>query len=96
MSKVFLTAKQAIDLLPNEEQIHTFLNSPFALIGADWDRDEVVKKIETADFIEVSGNGARGLKHGLAVYNKNATALDVTFIETDMSKLDALYPSEVD
>lgn len=94
MEKIFLTEQQAIELLPEGEQIHTFLNLPMALIGADWDRDEVIDKIRSSDYREVSGSGARGLKHGLAVYNEGATALDVVFIETDPEKLDALYPAE--
>lgn len=94
MEKIFLTEQQAIELLPEGEQIHTFLNSPMALIGGDWDRDEVIDKIRRSDYREVSGSGARALKHGLAVYNKGATALDVVFIETDLEILDALYPAE--
>lgn len=96
MEKIFLTEQQAIELLPEGEQIHTFLNSPMALIGADWDRTEVIDKIRRSDYREVSGSGARKLKHGLAVYNKGETALDVVFIETDSEKLDALYPAEED
>lgn len=94
MGRIFLTEQQAIELLPDEEQIHTFLNSPMALIGGDWDRDEVIDKIRESDYREVSGSGARALKHGLAVYNKGATALDVVFIETIPERLDALYPAE--
>ena len=96
MEKIFLTEQQAIELLPEGEQIHTFLNSPMALIGADWAREEVIDKIRGSDYREVSGSGARGLNHGLAVYNKGATVLDVVFIETDSEKLDALYPAEED
>jgi hypothetical protein len=94
MEKIFLTEQQAIELLPEGEQIHTFLNLPVALIGADMDREEVIDKIRSSDYIEVSGSGARGLKHGLAVYNNGSTVLDVLFIETDSEKLDALYPAE--
>ena len=94
MNKIFLTAQQAIELLPDGETIHTFLNSPMTLIGADWSRDDVIKKIQSSDYREVTGPGARGLKHGLCVYNKGATLLDAVFIETDMEKLDRLYPEE--
>ena len=94
MSKIFLTVQQAVELLPDGEQIHTFLNSTFALIGADWDRDDVIDKIQKSDFREVSGRGARSFGHGLAVYNMNNTILDVVFIETNMDKLNALYPEE--
>ena len=96
MEKIFLTEQQAIELLPEGEQIHTFLNFPMALIGGDWDRDEVVDKIRRSDYREVSGSGARALKHGLAVYNNGATVMDVVFIETNSEILDALYPAEDD
>lgn len=94
MSRIFLTTQQAIELLPEGEQVHTFINSPLALVGADWDRDEVIDKIQRSDYREITGSGARGLNHGLAVYNQGATQMDVLFVETDMKKLDALYPAE--
>lgn len=93
MSKLFLTSEQAIELLPDGETIHTFLYSSI-LIGADWDRDDVIKKIQSSDYREVTGPYARELKHGLCVYNKGATLLDAVFIETDMDKLDRLYQEE--
>lgn len=96
MNKIFLTEQQAIDLLPEGDQIHTFLNSPMALIGGDWDREDVIDKIKRSDYREISGYGARGLKHGLAVYNKGATMYDVVFVETNMEKLNELYPAEED
>lgn len=94
MERIFLTEQQAIELLPEGEQIHTFLNSRIALFGADWDRDEVIGKIRRSDYREVSGAVARGLKHGLALYNRGATLADVVFVETNPEKLDALYPEE--
>ena len=95
MGRIFLTEQQAIDLLPDGEQIHTFLNSPMALIGADWERSEIIDKIRKSDYREVTGDGARGLKHGLCLYNKDAKIIDLLFVETNMKKLDVLYPPEV-
>lgn len=94
MSRIFLTTQQATELLPEGEQVHTFVSSPMALVGADWDRDEVIDKIRRSDYREITGSTARGLNHGLAVYNQDATEMDVLFVETDMEKLDALYPAE--
>ena len=93
MSRIFLTTQQAIELLPEGEQVHTFINSPLALVGADWDRDEVIDKIQRSDYREIAGSVSRGLNHGLAVYNQSATQMDVLFVATDMKKLDALYPA---
>ena len=97
-SGIFLTAQQAIELLPEGEQVHTFINSPLALVGADLDRDEVIDKIQRSDYREITGSVSRGFNHGLAVYNQDQTQMDVQmdvlFVETDMKKLDALYPEE--
>lgn len=95
MSKIFLTEQQAIELLPCCDKIHTFKQAVFGcLVGADWDREDVIDKIKKSDYREVTGNMARSLRHGLAVYNKEDTVFDMVFIETNARELDALYPEE--
>lgn len=94
--KKYLTVEQAISLLPEGEDIHTFYGG-VALIGADWERQEVIDKLKSVDKIEIAGEFARRMGHGLAVYNDNAEYLsDVLFIETDKKKLDALDPPNKD
>ncbi len=86
----YITADEAIALLPEKEYIHTFINTPPALCGADWERQDVIDKLKTADKIEITGEQSRMMGHGLAVYNDDAKYLsDVLFIETDNEKLDA-------
>lgn len=94
IDRIFLSEQQAIDLLPEGERIHTFLNAPLALIGSDWSREDVIDKIRRSDFREVAGNGARSMEHGLAVYDSGYALMDVVFFETDMEKLNVLYPAE--
>ena len=67
------------------------------LVGADWDREDVLKNINDPEYlIEITGPESRSLGHGLAVYHKNCTRLsDVLFVETDKEQLDALDPVEV-
>lgn len=90
--KRFLTLEQAISLLPEGDYIHTFYGG-FALIGADWERQEVIDKLKSVDKIEIAGEMARNMGHGLAVYNNDAEYMsDVLFIETDKKKLDAFDP----
>ncbi len=98
MKRRFITAEEAISLLPSGDTIHTFYNCGFSLIGGDWDRTGVIEKINRSDVIEITGEKARALGHGLAVYNKDTTLLsEVLFVETDKDKLDAFDPlQEVD
>ena len=87
--KRYITVDEAISLLPDKNEIHTFINSPIALIGADWSREDVIEKLKAVDKIEISGVQARTMNHGLAVYDDNAKhQSDILFIETDKDKLD--------
>lgn len=91
----YVTPEEAEKLLPDKENIHTFYNMPFGLLGADWDRQEVVEKFKKSDKIEIAGPCARNIGHGLAVYNDNIKwQSEVLFIETDKEKLDIFDPKE--
>lgn len=89
----FITAEEAIGLLPEGENIHTFYNEFWGLIGADWSREEVIDKLKKSDKIEITGEIARSMNHGLAVFN-NDTKLqsEILFVETDKKKLDEFDP----
>lgn len=41
-----ISYEKAIELLPDGDTIHTFINSGFMLIGADWNRQEVLDSIK--------------------------------------------------
>ena len=87
----YITKDQAISVLPNSEMIHTFYNPGFGLVGADWSRKEIVEKINNSDIIELTGNTARKMSHGMCAYNNNAKfQSDILFIETDEKKLSAI------
>lgn len=90
--KKYLTAEQAIELLPDDEWIHTFYNESFGLIGADWERDEIVKKLKGSQRIELTGENARKIGHGIAAYDEGSEHSDVLFIQTDEDKLNAFDP----
>lgn len=93
--KKYLSAEQAISLLPEGDEIHTFYNMPFGVLGADWSRQKVIDKLKESDKIEITGEMARSMKHGIAVYNDDTKRQsDVLFIETDENKLDAFDPIE--
>ena len=85
----YITADEAISLLPDKSEIHTFINTPRTLLGADWSREDVIERINTADKIEIAGEQARSMGHGLAVYDDSAKyQSDILFVETDKDKLD--------
>ena len=90
--KKYLNAEEAIALLPETELIHTFYSTGICLVGGDWDRADILQKLTEVDRIEIAGDSARSMKHGLAAYNNGARLEDVLFIETDESKLDAFDP----
>ena len=89
--KTYLTKEQAISVLPDGETVHTFYNSGFGLVGADWERDDILDKIEKSDIVELTGQGARGMGHGICAYNKDTKGQsDILFIETDETKLSSI------
>jgi hypothetical protein len=57
----------ALLLLPEGEYIHSFRNSPFALLGADWDRADLIAAMTAAPEIELTGPSAQSMDHGLAI-----------------------------
>lgn len=90
--KKYLNAEEAIALLPESELVHTFYSIGICLVGGDWDRADILQKLTEVDRIEIAGDLARSMEHGLAAYNNGARLEDVLFIETDKAKLDAFDP----
>lgn len=92
--KKFLTSEEAIELLPDGDEIHTFYNFPMGLVGADWRREDIIEKLKGENNqIEVCGESARALNHGICVYSKGETIQsNILFIETNMDKLNELDP----
>ena len=46
MEKRFITPEEAINVLPKGKTIHTFFSNGVMLVGADWDREDVLKNIK--------------------------------------------------
>ena len=89
--KKIISYENAVSILPDEEYIHTFRNAAFGLCGADWSRAEILDKLKNSEVIELTGETARGMGHGMCAYNKDAQYLeDILFIETDETKLSEL------
>ena len=92
----FITAEEAIGLLPDKDSIHTFYNVMSTLFGADWSRADVISELNKPGMIiEIAGELARGMDHGIAAYPKDAKKQsEVLFIETDKEKLDIFDKEE--
>ena len=89
--KRYITYDEAVNLLPAGDYVHTFYNHPFGLIGADWSKEEILDKLRKSDVIELTGNNARAMNHGMCAYNKDAKwQSDVLFIETDAERLEKM------
>lgn len=76
--KIILTYKEAIKRLKKRGRIHTFRNTANMLIGADWDRIDLLYALKKAKEIHQSGEQAKGMGHGLAIMNNESWL----FIET--------------
>ena len=93
--KRYLTAEEAIGILPDGDEIHTQVQKGNMFIGADWSREDIIDKIQKSDFREIAGPFARGMGHGLALYNRGIKwQSEILFVETDKAKLDAFDPQE--
>jgi hypothetical protein len=87
----FITPEEAISLLIDKEEIHTFRNPAVGvLIGANLKKERIIHILkENPDKIEISGNTARAMKHGITVEWEG-----FLFIETDPDKLEAFDPAD--
>jgi hypothetical protein len=87
--KYYLSYDEAIQILPDSENIHTFINATFGLLGADWSKNNILNRLKEVDsVIELTGEQARKMGHGMCVYNKNSKyQSDILFIQTDEEKL---------
>ena len=89
--KIYITIEQAISVLPDGDTVHTFYNPGFGLVGADWSKEDITDKLRRSDIIELTGPAARGMGHGMCVYNKDTKwQSDILFVETDEERVAAL------
>lgn len=93
----YLTADEAIGLLPDGEEIHTQVQQGMVFFGAHWSREDIIDKIRKSDVREITGPRARRMGHGLALYNNDVKwQSEILFVETDKDRLDAFDPPEDD
>ncbi|HIY04300.1 MAG TPA: hypothetical protein H9733_05000 [Candidatus Anaerotignum merdipullorum] len=87
--KKFITKEQAVYILPDGNLIHTFYQLGSSLVGADWSREEIIEKIQKSDILELTGEIAKGMGHGLVAYDKDTERQSqILFIETNAERLE--------
>lgn len=84
--KIILTKAQAKSLLARRKQIHTFRSGRGLLIGADWEKDSLLKEIDNSEMLEIGGEQCKRMGHGLVVWTGN----EPLFVEVDSAKLEKL------
>ncbi len=85
---ILLTVKETLDLLPPGKEIHTFRNSSFMLIGADWSRKKLEKYISDSKERQIGGDMCMGMGHGLVIIPKEAKTMgDALFVSHDKAKM---------
>jgi len=68
-SRQYLTYDEAVALLPDGEDIHTFLNPNGTLLGADWPRQKILEALR-AGKPELSGMLASRMNHGITMWRE--------------------------
>lgn len=64
--RMFLDYEEAVAMLADGDMIHTFTNpSASVLVGADWDRAEILEILR--GHVELAGPQATAMGHGLVV-----------------------------
>lgn len=88
--RIFLTRDEALSLcaFSDDDTVHTFRNGGFGLVGCDLPRRKLIEKMNTAEFMEITGPFMYSMNHGIALVPKDAQwQSEIVFLETDMNKL---------
>ncbi len=68
--RVDLTVDDAIAMLPEGEDVHTFRQGGIGImLGADWEREHLISAIRTTDRRVLTGEVATGMGHGMAIWS---------------------------
>lgn len=90
LKRLFITKEEALSVL--DDDLHVFLNTSVGVIlGAGWSKEQIEEAIEKAVRIEIAGEQAKAMKHGIAVtVKKDEDDTYYAFISTNMEKLEKL------
>jgi len=90
MDKRLITPDEAISLLIEGEEIHTFHNARGMLLGCDNSREDIIERLRAQpDKIEIGGPQCRKMGHGIILWEGENNPL---FIESNEEKLNVFDP----
>lgn len=78
-----LTFAEAKKALPKGKYVHTFLQSSFMMIGADWAKKDVLAAMKEAETIHITGDQAQAMGHGIAIMHGGQMTFIATAERTD-------------
>ena len=94
--RIKLDAEQAASLIADGEEVHTFRAGGAILIGADWERAEILEilRIYTP---EIGGEKCRAMNHGIAVRDEASWMFIATKpgIDWDAEEAEAIHRLEL-
>lgn len=82
-----LTKEQALSLICPAEHIHTFTPTNVGLFGCDRARKDIKEILENAIIIQIAGERAININHGVAVIYERKGEEVLLFIETVATEL---------
>lgn len=82
--KKVITLEDALKCIPEGENVHTFRSGGMMMMGCDWQHESIVDALTKAPEIQVSGEFASGMGHGIAI-NHNGW-LFIETVKTDEAK----------
>lgn len=91
--KIKITKEQAIKAIDfNEDNtVHTFLNAPFGLVGADREKASIIDSLNNADWIEIAGKSAQEFNHAIAIVPKGWKSQgDIIFVQSKKEEIKKL------
>ena len=75
--KVYITFEDAVELMVDDDYVHTFRNPAGIMLGADHSRSELLDKMKRSK-LELAGEMATAMRHGLVMTDETGPL----FIET--------------
>lgn len=82
---VKITPEELDALMPEGDQVHTYIQAGFTLIGGDWERASILKKAKEYG-AELAGEHAAAMGHGAAFYRKDGSPVFVATKPTEGEK----------
>lgn len=90
---ITLTKAEAIRLINFREDgmVHTFYNTPIALLGGDHSKESILEDIKNAESLQLAGEQAQAMKHALAIFpHLPIKQSEILFVETKQEEIEKL------